>query len=67
MEPDEATTKAEIGIKELRAGKNLGIICRNCHKRTLWKDLSTEYSMRDGDFIRVWFCRCGLQVREDIL
>jgi hypothetical protein len=67
MEPDEAVDKAVHGLKELRSGKNLGIICRNCHKRTPWKKLTTEYSIENGRFVRAWFCSCGLMVREDVL
>jgi hypothetical protein len=44
---------------------DLGLICKNCHKRILWKNLDTMYERQGSDLFRLWICECGNVIRED--
>lgn len=51
---------------ELLEHRDLGMICKGCHKRIKWKDYYCIYEMQNGDIFRTWFCDwCGAAVRED--
>lgn len=46
--------------------RDLGLMCKECHKRIKWKDLDITYEMQGTDLIRIWWCSwCGTVVRED--
>ena len=43
-----------------------GIVCKDCHKRRLYKDLDITFEMQGSDVIRLWICSyCGLVVRTE--
>jgi len=44
---------------------DLGMICKSCHKRILWKNLDTKYEVQGTDTIRLWICECGIVLKED--
>jgi len=68
IEGDDVADNAELGIKELQRGRDLGLLCRPCRKRVPWKELWIEYDIEDGAFTRRWFCRrCGHMVKEEII
>jgi RNase P subunit RPR2 len=47
--------------------KDKGLLCRDCHKWRLWKDLETDYEVRNGSVTRLWICTCGTVLRQDLL
>lgn len=64
---ESAAQKTIAELNKLRLGKASGLLCRECHKRIPWRKLTTEYRMDGNVFIRIWFCSCGMQLREDEL
>lgn len=68
MEGEDVAASAELSIKELQRGRDVGLLCRPCRKRVAWKELRTEYDIENDRFIRRWFCkRCGHMVKEEFL
>lgn len=52
--------------------KDVGIICKTCHKRIRYKDIDIRYESSgtdwEGDLFRLWWCTiCGALLKEDNL
>lgn len=64
-----ATLEARRDQLEL-AKRDKGLLCRECHKLRLWKELDAHYGYDIGTPVvwRSWVClKCGNTLREDRL
>lgn len=55
-------------LDALQPLKDSGLFCKECRRWQRWKDLTVDYGLGFGGFVRMWFCnKCGHMVKEETL
>lgn len=52
-------------VKEMVSTKDKGLLCKQCHKRIIWRKLSITYKVELEELHRFWWCECGSLIKEE--